>query len=298
MLDYQALRALAAVVRTGSFEKAARTLAVTPSAVSQRIKQLEERVGAVLVARGTPCLATEQGAWLCRHVEQVELLEGNLMEHLPALKPETGAMPVTVSIATNADSLGTWFLAAASDFAKSSGMLLDIAVDDQDHTADWLKAGRVLAAVTGLDKPVTGCRRHPLGSLRYHATASPDFVARHFPDGVTPEALAQAPALTYNQKDRLQARFLELAFGREIAVPTHLLPSTHAFVEAALSGMGWGMNPAILVAHHLQSGHLVDLVPGIVIDTPLDWQVNRLVAGELDGLTKAVVAAGRRGLEG
>ncbi|MBO3759436.1 LysR family transcriptional regulator ArgP [Ciceribacter sp. L1K22] len=298
MLDYQALRALAAVVRTGSFEKAARTLAVTPSAVSQRIKQLEERVGAVLVARGNPCLATEQGAWLCRHVEQVEMLEGNLMEHLPALKPETGAMPVTVSVATNADSLGTWFVAAASDFAKSSGMLLDIAVDDQDHTADWLKAGRVLAAVTGLDKPVTGCRRHPLGKLRYHATASPDFVARHFPDGVTPEALARAPALTYNQKDRLQARFLEKAFGREIAVPTHLLPSTHAFVEAALSGMGWGMNPAILVDRHLQSGHLVDLVPGIVIDVPLDWQVNRLVAGELEGLTKAVVAAGRRGLVG
>lgn len=296
MLDYQALKALAAVVRTGSFDKAARALSVTPSAVSQRVKLLEERLGTVLVARGNPCTATEKGAWLCRHVEQVEMLEGNLFEHLPALKPKDGAAPVTISVAANADSLGTWFLAAAADYAKTSGVLLDIAVDDEGHTADWLRGGRVLAAVTSLDKPVTGCRRHALGALRYHATAAPDFMARHFPDGVTPAALARAPALTFNQKDRLQARWIETAFGTEIAVPTHVLPSTQGFVEAALSGMGWGMNPEMLVKDHLAAGRLVDLIPGLVIDVPLDWQVNRLVAGELDGLTKAVARAARAGL--
>ncbi|MCL6708299.1 LysR family transcriptional regulator ArgP [Pseudomonas sp. R2.Fl] len=296
MLDYQSLTALSAVVRTGSFDRAARALSVTPSAVSQRVKLLEERLGTVLVARGTPCTATEKGAWLCRHVEQVEMLEGNLFEHLPALKPGDGAAPVTVSVAANADSLGTWFLAAAADYAKVSGVLLDIAVDDEGHTADWLRGGRVLAAVTSLDRPVTGCRRHALGGLRYHATAAPDFIARHFPEGVTPAALARAPALTFNQKDRLQTRWIETAFGTEIAVPTHFLPSTHGFVDAALLGMGWGMNPEMLVKHHLAAGRLVDLIPGLVIDVPLDWQVNRLVAGELEGLTKAVVRAAGAGL--
>ncbi len=45
MLDYASLEALSTVVRTGSFDKAARQLHVTASAVSQRVKALEERVG-------------------------------------------------------------------------------------------------------------------------------------------------------------------------------------------------------------------------------------------------------------
>ena len=49
MMDYAGLQALAAVIREGSFERAARKLHITPSAVSQRIKQLEERAGQVLV---------------------------------------------------------------------------------------------------------------------------------------------------------------------------------------------------------------------------------------------------------
>ncbi|WP_176328162.1 LysR family transcriptional regulator, partial [Burkholderia vietnamiensis] len=58
MLDYPLLEALAAVIRHGSFERAARDLNVSPSAVSQRVKLLEERVGSVLVKRGQPCVAT------------------------------------------------------------------------------------------------------------------------------------------------------------------------------------------------------------------------------------------------
>ena len=75
MMDYAGLQALAAVLREGSFERAARKLHITPSAVSQRIKQLEERAGQVLVLRGQPCTGTEAGRRLCLHVEQVALLE-------------------------------------------------------------------------------------------------------------------------------------------------------------------------------------------------------------------------------
>ncbi|GBH23948.1 hypothetical protein BvRS1_09970 [Burkholderia vietnamiensis] len=67
MLDYALLDALAAVIRPGSFERAAKELNVTPSAVSQRVKLLEERVGSVLVKRGQPGVATPSGALLCRH---------------------------------------------------------------------------------------------------------------------------------------------------------------------------------------------------------------------------------------
>jgi LysR family transcriptional regulator (chromosome initiation inhibitor) len=299
MLDYRALRAVAAVVQTGSFEKAAKALNVTPSAISQRVKQLEELLGVILVARGNPCTATKHGEWFCRHAEHVGMLETELFKQLPALtNPNSQPKKVTLHIATNADSLGTWFLDAASRFAGSSDFLLNIAVDDQDHTVEWLQQGRVQAAVTAIGKPVQGCRLIPLGAIRYHATASPDFVDRHFPDGVTLETIATAPGLTFNQKDRLQVRWMRQALGQDTPYPTHWLPSTQAFVAASLSGMGWGMNPTLLVKEHLASGRLVELIPHTPLDVPLFWQVNRLIAGQISGLTREVVSAARLHLLG
>ncbi|MFC5420056.1 LysR family transcriptional regulator ArgP [Bosea eneae] len=295
MLDYPALQAVSLVVRTGSFDKAAQALNVTPSAVSQRVKQLEERLGTVLIFRGQPCTATERGEWLCRHMEQVGLLEGELMTRLPALaEPGQPQQRVTLRVAANADSLGTWFLGAVAAFTNRSPHLLDIAVDDQEHTADWLRQGRVLAAVTALDKPIQGCRVIPLGSLRYLATASPAFMARHFADGVTLAALAQAPSLVFNQKDRLQSQWMELAFGESPSHPVHWVPSTQGFVESCLLGIGWSANPELLVREHLDAGRLCELMPGTVLETPLFWQVNRVAADRLADLTRAVVETARR----
>lgn len=295
MIDYAAARAVAMVAQTGSFEGAARTLGVTPSAISQRVKLLEERLGTVLIERGTPCSATEQGAWLCRHMENVGMLEQALMEQLPGLAAgEAAGARVTVNVATNADSLGTWFVSAVAGFTETSGFLLNVAIDDEEHTADWLRRGRVLAAVTSFEKPVQGCRVVSLGRLRYRATATPEFVARHFPEGATREAIAQAPGLTFSQKDRLQQAWLRETLGDAIDFPTHWLPSTQGFLEATLAGMAWALNPAHLADGYIASGRLVELVPGATLDRPLYWQVNRLAAGQLSGLTRSVQAAARR----
>lgn len=161
MLDYSAARAVAMVVRTGSFDSAARALGVTPSAISQRMRALEERLGTVLIERGSPCRATAAGDSLCRHIELVGLAERDLMAQLPASALETDR--VTLSVAVNSDSLATWGLPALVDYARDADILLDIAVDDEDHTTDWLKSGRVVAALTAVAKPVQGCKSIALG---------------------------------------------------------------------------------------------------------------------------------------
>ncbi len=291
MIDYPAARAVAMVAQTGSFEKAAEALHVTPSAVSQRIKHLEERLGIVLIARGNPCAATEHGEWLCRHMEHVGMLEQELVRQLPGLRTGDASQRVTLNIAVNSDSLATWFVPAMAAFAETSDILLNIAIEDQDHTRDWLENGRVLAAVTSYAKPVRGCQVTPLGSIRYATTASPAYMARHFPDGVTPEALARAPALTFNQKDTMEADWARGAFGRVVTFPTHWLPSTHAFIDACLAGIGWGLHPVKMIEHHLASGRLVELKPGHGVDMALYWQINRLAAPRLGELTRHVRAA-------
>ena len=289
MLDPAQLAALAAVHRRGSFDLAARLLHVTPSAISQRIKALEEQAGTLLIRRGQPCAATEAGLRLIRHFDEISLLERTLAADLPGLSPG----PSTLRIAVNADSLATWIIPA---LAATSGYLFDLVIDDQDVSQEWLKRGEVVAAVTSHPSPLQGCDTVPLGALRYRATGSPAFMQHWFPDGVTASALAQAPALTFSDNDHLQELWGTHQTGgtaRRAAFPSHRMGSSQAFVDACLHGLGWGLNPEPLVADHLASGALVELNPDSAFDVPLHWQSTRLAAPALAPVTEAILRSAR-----
>lgn len=284
-LDRAQLATLSAILRLGSFEAAAAELGLTQSAVSQRLRALEERIGTPLVRRGPPARPTDTGARLARHADEVALLEAETLRHLGH-----APSPGQIRIAVNADSLATWVPAALARAQEDMpGTTFQVEMDDQDHSARWLREGWVSAAITASTAPLPGCDAFPLGLLRYHAVASPAFRARHFPQGVTAEALARAPMLVFNEKDALQSGWLaRQPGGAGLHPPAHRLPSTEGFTLAALAGLGWGMNPEALVAPHLASGALVDLVPGATLDTPLCWQVSRLLAPALAPLTRAL----------
>ncbi|MCJ8141766.1 LysR family transcriptional regulator ArgP [Ancylobacter sp. A5.8] len=290
MLDYPSLSAVAAVVREGTFERAAAALAITPSAVSQRVRGLEERLGAILVIRGQPCEPTELGRTLCAHLDRVRLLEHDLAPMLGSVAAGTGER-LTLPVAVNADSLATWFPAAAAAFGRVADVSLDLTLDDEAHTAERLRSGEVLAAVTGEREPVQGCRTTPLGALRYAACASPEFVERYFAHGMTAQALEHAPCLRFDRRDLLQARWARVALGSERIGPVHWVPSTHGFLDMTLVGLGWGMHPCVMVENNLATGRLVDLSPPHRIDVALYWTITRLHSTALRQLTQAVRAA-------
>jgi LysR family transcriptional regulator, chromosome initiation inhibitor len=287
MFDAAQLAALAAVHRRGSFDLAAAELHVTPSAVSQRIKALEDQTGTLLIRRASPCKATPAGLRMIRHHDEVVLLERALAVDLPQLTPR----PATLRIAVNADSLATWVIPA---LAAVEGFLFDLVIDDQDVSQDWLKRGEVQAAITAHPGPLQGCDTKPLGALRYCATASPAYLQRWMPDGVDAAALARAPALTFSDKDRLQDIWVDRLTGgraKRAAFPSHRMASSQAFVDACLAGLGWGLNPQALVAGHLASGALIDLSPGAPLDVALHWQFARLTAPAMAPLTAEIIRA-------
>ncbi len=292
MLDEALLAAVAAVAREGSFERAARALHITPSAVSQRVKLLEERLGAVLIVRGQPCSATEIGARICRHAELVSVLLSELRRELPMLPKDSPGTPhASLRIAVNADSLSTWFIKAMAEFGRQDAALLNLTLADEDHTAEWLRRGHVLGAVTSMATAVQGCRIRRLGALRYVATANPSFVRRWFDAGISADALARAPSLLFDSNDRLQELWARRIVRRDVALPVHRIPSTQAFIDAALAGVGWGMNPLSLVRAQLKAGTLLELVPDTPVDVPLYWQATRLKVPVLERLTRSVVRA-------
>lgn len=281
---------LSAVLQSGSFEGAARALGVTQSAISQRLKALETRIGAQLVRRGTPCTATKTGERLAAHADQLALLEAQLVRDLAGLAP---APRTRLRLAVNADSLATWLPSA---LARLPDHLFDLVIEDQDMAHDRLIRGEVLGAITSRETPLPGCEVTPLGQLRYIASASPAFIDRHFADGVTPETLAVAPTLQFDSRDQLQHRWITQITGQTLAPPCHRLPSAHGFATMARLGLGWGMNPEPLIANDLRSGALVAIVPDCPLHTPLYWQSGRLLGAALDPITHALRRAAKAGL--
>jgi LysR family transcriptional regulator (chromosome initiation inhibitor) len=290
--DPAQLAAFVAVIEEGSFEAAARRLHVTPSAVSQRIKALESRIGQVLVRRARPTRPTEAGQVLARLAHQLSLLAGEaLAEITGGGTSNRRAIPVAV----NADSLATWFLPALAGLPEAT---FDIHQEDQDHSAALLRDGAVMAAVTAEARPVQGCRVERLGAMRYLAVCSPDFRRRHLAGDPTPAALSSTPMLVFNRKDALQERFGQLLTGQRLDPPVTYLPSSHGFVDAARLGLGWGMVPDQMVRSAIEAGELVEIAPGRGLDVPLYWQRWRLDSPTLTTLTDAVTRAAAAALGG
>ncbi len=268
MFDYKLLAALAAVVEQAGFERAAQLLGLSQSAISQRIKLLEARVGQPVLLRSTPPAPTEIGQRLLNHVQQVRLLERDLQGQVPAL--DEGGSPERLRIALNADSLATWWAPLLGDFCAEHNLLLELVVEDQDVGLKRMRAGEVAGCVCAAERPVAGARVLALGAMRYLALASPAFIARHFPQGVTAEALVRVPSIVFGADDQLQHRFLA-QLGVDGGFAYHLCPSSEGFLRLTSAGFGWGMVPQQQAAHLLASGELVELLPGHGIDVPLYW---------------------------
>ena len=282
-IDRQQLAAFAAVIEQGSFDAAAALLHITPSAVSQRIKALEQRVGQVLVVREKPCTATAAGIPLLRLAAQTALLEA---EALAEMGGGEGAES-RIALAVNADSMSTWFTAV---FAALDDMLFDVRIEDQDHSARLLRAGAVMGAVTTERTPVAGCRVQPLGVMRYLPVASPAYIERYLSDGFTAHAVAAAPSLAWNRDDALQDMLVRKVFRRDIRRPQHFIPTADGFGAAVRAGLGWGMFPDNLVAPHLDDGSFVR-VSDAHLDVPLFWQCWKLDSPIVKKVTDAVRSA-------
>ncbi|WP_306362794.1 LysR family transcriptional regulator ArgP [Nocardia sp. CC227C] len=294
-LQLDQLRALDAAVTEGTFEAAARRLHVTPSAVSQRIKALEDAAGRILLRRTKPVQPTESGLAMLRLARQIELLAGDTARELGDATREPGDTahpappPIRIPIAVNADSLQTWVMPALG--RVRAGVYLEVHREDEEHTTRLLRDGTVMAAVTATATPVQGCIAHPLGAMRYRPVASPDFVATWFADGPTAKAFAAAPVVQFDRKDDLQYKLIRRHSRKPLDPPCHYIPSSTGFGAAIRLGLGWGMMPDIQAADDLAAGRLIAFDPHGVIDVPLYWQQWRLDSPTLRAIADSIAEA-------
>lgn len=270
-LDPAALDCLAALADEQSFERAAQRLAITQSAVSQRLRSLEGQSGQLLVVRSRPLRLTEAGKVLLRFARQLQALRADVARELG----ERVATHDRIAIAVNADSLATWVLPALDGLVQQGlreGYGLEMVVDDQDFTHDWLRQGAVLGCVSTVREALRGCVVQPLGVMRYIAVASPGFVAARLPEGLHKGNFADTPFLVFNRKDDNQAQWVSKAFGvRQPRLRERYVPSSEAYARAVRLGWGVGVAPALQLNEAIARGELVALAPQISVDVTLYW---------------------------
>ncbi|SHH09583.1 HTH-type transcriptional regulator ArgP [Massilia sp. CF038] len=290
MLDSRKGEALLAVIDSGSFEQAAVRLHLTPSAVSQRVSAMESELGMPLIIRSKPCRATAAGQRLVQYLRRSRLLEDEFL----ADSGDGPARPLSVALAVNNDTLATWLLPGLAPFLIAEHILLDILLDDQDHTYTLLSQGLALAGVSSQAEPMRGCEVQMLGAMRYRLLAAPAFAQTWFPHGLQRDAARVAPLMTFDRKDTLQSGFLLRELGLPPgSYPSHYMPASDAFMNAIRHGLGYGMVPELQYGKLVEAGELIDLAPDKPTDIMLYWHAWRVQSPKLERLSAQVVAAAR-----
>ena len=291
MFDYKLLKAFAAVLQEGGFDKAARVLHLTQSAVSQRVKQLEDQCGQILLARTTPPQPTQAGRLLLKHFLQVRQLEDEVQEKIGG----KGQQVATLSIGVNADSLATWFGWSIPAFVRREGILLDLHVDDQDQTHRLLRKGEVMGCVSTQATAMQGCTVSELGCMPYRIFAAPGFAKHWFGGGkLTLETCRLAPFILFNRKDEVHHQLFQQVLGEVPSpLPTHYLPSSEKFGNFIASGMGYGMLPDQQSTPLVETGLLVDVAPGNHLPVKLYWHCWSLKSTLLERFTQQLLSTAK-----
>lgn len=297
MLDHAHLVALLTVERERSFIRAADRLGLSKSAVSQRVRLLEQRVGTVLVRRTRPVEMTGSGSRMCRYAETVEQMESDLLRSFSIRAMENASDVAKLRVLVDADSLATWFLDVLEEEAATDDpRLFDLSVADQDLSLAAMREGHALTAISSHSEPVQGYRSRTLGTQVYLAVASPAFIERHLADGTSLASLRMAPCICRSVHDSLHNQWMSEVFGETVGVPTHVVSCVQTGLQACRSGAGWFMAP-VRLAEPLLDGELVPLEPRTYLRKRLYWHVGLMAEETLRSLSRRVIAAAQACLE-
>lgn len=292
MLSSFQLEALLAVCDAGSFERAAASLHVSPSAVSQRIASLERTVGQVLVHRSKPVVATPTGQVLLGLARRTVTLQ---QEALASLGRSSTDAPV-VAIAVNTDSFTSWFDPVIAAVGERGGIRLDIRLADEQRSLELLTRGEVMAAVSTDSRAAPGCEVVALGRLRYLPVISPTLASRHTaPGDGSLDYLGRIPVVRYDAGDDLDTQLLA-SLGVSSEAPAHHVPSSQGYLTAVASGLGWGTLFEDDYRRLSDTGAGVLLHPTAYVEATLYWHRWKQRVAVLDTVTDVVRATAARRL--
>ena len=266
MLSSSDFRFFVVVARSDSLAAAARELDVTPSAVTQRLQELERRVGVRLVVRsGRRLLLTDEGELLATRGREIADEIAELSETLTARQGEVaGHLRVIAPL-----GFGRRYVApvAAAFLAEHQSVTLDLTLSDR---LGWFADTSWDVAVHIGETRPAGLVAQTLAPNGRVLCASPDFVARHGAPS-TPRELREfrCIALRENDEDVTLWRFTDAAGETShVRIDPELASNDGDVVrEWAIGGHGIVVRSEWSVADDVKAGRLVPLLPQHALPT-------------------------------
>lgn len=291
--EFGQIRAFVAVAELRSFSRAAAMLGVSPSALSQTIRALEERIGVRLINRTTRSVSlSEAGATLFQRVSPA-------VDELAAAIGQAkryGERPAGV-VRIHA------FRVAADIFLKPMlrsfheafpDIVLDITLDDE--VVDIVAGGFDAAIRVGevIERDMIAMKLGP--ELRQVVVASPGYLAQHGTP-TSPRDLTSHSCIGWRWQGHDRPYEWEFSDGGkwfEVAVNGPVISNNREFgIQAAIDGLGIAFAIEDVVAPHIAAGRLVPLLepwsapfPGFYLCYPAQRQMAPTLRAFIDSVRR------------
>ncbi len=247
---FEDLRALVAVVSEGGFAAGAVSLGLAKSAISRRIRELEDRLGARLFERTTRRIQlTEIGREF--HERAVELL-AKLEDAEEAASSASGELKGRIRVAA-AVSFTAHCLAPAVGRFLERHPAVSLSVDTDERMIDLVREGFDLAIRIG-ELPDSSLVARRLVTIRHVCVASPALLGR-FGMPQNPADLSRFPGVRYSNRD--EASYWTFADDVVPSVTSRVdFADGVAVREAAIAGIGVAMLPTFIAHEAIRRGAL------------------------------------------
>jgi len=249
----------------GSYTAAARSLAISPSAVSKSIQRLEQHLGVTLFTRTTRSLAlTPEGRAL--HERALKLLRDaeEIEQFAMTVRAEpSGTLRIAASL-----PIGLHLIAPALPAFRKRYPKVTVDLRLSDRFVDLIEQGIDVAVRIG-DLPDTRLMSRRLTSHRLCAFAAPDYLAsRGTP--LHPNELEGHDTVTLRYQSTGQTFRWPFQIGsREIEIvppPGIVVDASEAVVVALAAGSGIGISATFIAAPYVARGELVPVLPDFAVE--------------------------------
>lgn len=255
VLTPDAFRILNAIARTGSFAGAARTLGVVPSALTYRVRQIEDALDVLLFDRSSrQAKPTAAGTELLR---QGERLRGEVEAVVNRVKRVATGWEPQLTIAIDGLIAHPAIMELACEFFHlNPPTQLRLRDEVLSGTVDALASGRADLALGAILEPssASGLKAKPLGNVRFVYAVAP-----HHPLASLPEPIGDAELQKHRAvvvADSTQSAVTQ-SFGLLEGQESFVVSSVSAKLDAQLRGLGAGFLSEPMARPYLETGRLV-----------------------------------------
>ncbi len=254
LLTPETLSLLQVIAREGSLAGAARELGLVPSAVTYRVRQLEEGLDVLLFDRSVRKAAlTEAGQEL--------LAEGaHILAQLDAIalrvkRVATGWEPKLVIAVDGLILQRTLLELCETFFALNPPTQLKIQRETLSGTLEALADGQAdLALGVAVEQAIAGIQSKVMGEVPFVFVVAPHHPLAKQPEPLTEDVLAQHRAVAVADSTRRgQGISIGLLSGQAVLTVSDM----QAKLDAQLRGLGCGFVPLCMAQPYIKAGHLV-----------------------------------------